>query len=118
MTVPCRQCSTPVDPSAAVCPVCGAANPGQRHGPPPGPGGASASYATVQRTGGEHVVITGVDIPFGRMVMLILKVMIASIPAYILLMIIFFMIFALVGGIAGVMMPELFSGGGGGMEGL
>ena len=116
MTVPCRQCSTPVDPSAAVCPVCGAANPGQRHGPPPGPG-TSAPYAGGQRTGPEQVVITGVDIPFGRMVMLILKVMIASIPAYILLMIIFLMIFALLGGIAGAMMPGLWDAGGG-MEGL
>ena len=110
MTVPCRQCSTPVDPSAAVCPVCGAANPGQRHGPPPGPGPAAASYASVQRTGHGQVVITGVDIPFGRMVMLILKVMIASIPAYILLMIIFVVIFALVGGMLGVMMPGLLDG--------
>jgi hypothetical protein len=99
-----------VDPSAAVCPVCGAANPGQRHGPPPGPGAASASYASVQRTGADQVVITGVEIPFGRMVMLILKVMIASIPAYILLMIIFVVIFALLGGMLGVMMPGLLDG--------
>lgn len=117
MTVPCRQCSTPVDPSATVCPVCGAANPGQRHGPPPGPA-AAASYATVQRTGPEQVVITNVDIPFGRMVMLILKVMIASIPAYILLMIIFLAIFAVLGGMAAALMPGMFGGGGGGLEGL
>jgi hypothetical protein len=97
-----------VDPSAAVCPVCGAANPGQRHGPPPGP--AAASYASVQRTGPEQVVITGVDIPFGRMVMLILKVMIASIPAYILLMIIFLLIFGVLGGMLGIMAPGLLRG--------
>jgi hypothetical protein len=33
-------------------------------------------------------------------------------------MIIFLAIFAVLGGMAAAMMPELFSGGGGGMEGL
>jgi hypothetical protein len=99
-----------VDPDATVCPVCGAANPGQRYGPPPGPGAASAPHATVQRTGAEQVVITGVDIPFGSLVMLILKVMIASIPAYIILAIIFFMFFGLIGGMLGVMAPGLLDG--------
>lgn len=35
-----------------------------------------------------HTVITDVDIPFGRLVGLILKVMLAAIPAYIILFII------------------------------
>ena len=47
----------------------------------------------------NHVVITDVDIPFGRLVMLILKVMIASIPAYIILFIIFAILSAMFSGL-------------------
>lgn len=43
----------------------------------------------------QHTVITDIDIPFGRMVILILKYILASIPALILVWICF-MIIALV----------------------
>ena len=46
----------------------------------------------------NRVVITGVDMSFGEMVVLILKVMLASIPAYIILFIIFSIFMALFGG--------------------
>lgn len=50
-------------------------------------------------TGGQNrVVITGVDIPFGELVGIILKLMLASIPAYILLFILFSIAMALFGG--------------------
>lgn len=107
MTVPCRQCNTPVDANAGICPVCGAANPGQAHGPPPGASSAGAgARATFERTGADHVVIKGVDIPFSEMVMLIMKVMLAAIPAYLILLIISLVLFGMMGacfgGLAGL----------------
>jgi hypothetical protein len=54
--------------------------------------------------GPVRTVLTDVDIPFGRLVGLILKTMIASIPAYIILFIIFAIVGAVFGGIfAGLM---------------
>lgn len=116
MTVPCRQCNTPVDANAGICPVCGAANPGQAYGPPPGqPASSAGARATFERTGPDHVVLKGVDIPFGDMVSLILKVMLASIPAYLVLLIISVVIFGMMGacfgGLAGL------AGAGAGLEG-
>ncbi|HEU0053792.1 MAG TPA: hypothetical protein VFQ39_11460 [Longimicrobium sp.] len=62
-------------------------------------GGGGASY-----TGPVRTVLTDVDIPFGQLVTLILKVMLASIPAYIILFIIFMIIGGIFGGIfAGLM---------------
>lgn len=107
MNVPCRQCNTPVDEHAAICPVCGAANPAQRHGPPPG----SATMQTTAVNGG--VVIRDIDIPFGRLVMLIIKVMVASIPAYIILTVVFLIFFGVLGGIFGALMPGLLNSGAG-----
>lgn len=60
----------------------------------------------------SRVVITGVDIPFGEMVMLILKVMLASIPAYIILVIVFVTLAAIFGGIFGGMMGAMGGMGG------
>ncbi|HEX8393218.1 MAG TPA: hypothetical protein VF665_12810 [Longimicrobium sp.] len=103
MNVPCRQCSTPVDENAAICPVCGASNPAQRYGPAPGAG-------SMQMTGGyTGVTVRDIDIPFGRLVMLILKFMVAAIPAYLILTIIMFMIFAVFAGAMAAMMPEIFN---------
>jgi hypothetical protein len=56
----------------------------------------SAQYTT---TGTGRTVITGVDIPFGDLVVLILKVMVASIPAYIVLFICFFIVSLVFGGL-------------------
>ena len=47
----------------------------------------------------NRVVITGVDMDFGQLVVFILKVMLASIPAYIILFIIFGILFAVFGSI-------------------
>ena len=60
----------------------------------------------------SHVVITDVDIPFGRLVGLILKVMLASIPAYIILFIIFAILSAMFSGL----ILGLMGLGGGGMR--
>jgi hypothetical protein len=57
------------------------------------------SEAYGRAAGANHVVITDVDIPFGRLVGLILKVMVASIPAYIILFIFFAVISALFSGL-------------------
>ena len=57
----------------------------------------SESYG--RAAGTNHVVVTGVDIPFGEMVVLILKVMLASIPAYIILFIIFSILMTVFGGL-------------------
>jgi hypothetical protein len=103
MNVPCRQCNTPVDESTAVCPVCGATNPAQRYGPPPG----SATMQTTAVNGG--VVIRDIDIPFGRMVVLILKFFAASIPAYLLLMVIMFMLMGVFAGVMAAVMPDVFT---------
>lgn len=83
--VPCRQCGASVDQSATVCPNCGTASPGSR-------------VAAAPHAGASPVVITGIKIPFGDLVMLIMKVILASIPAYILLVIIFMMLAATFGG--------------------
>jgi len=45
-----------------------------------------------------RVVVSGVDIPFGDLVTLILKVMLASIPAYIIMLILFSILFGIFGG--------------------
>ena len=55
--------------------------------------------ATTRPAGDGRVVITGVQIPFGEMVMLIIKIVLASIPAYIILFIIFLILGAIFGGI-------------------
>jgi hypothetical protein len=57
----------------------------------------SESYG--RATGSNNVVITGVNIPFGELVGLILKVMLASIPAYIILFIIFGILATVFGGL-------------------
>jgi hypothetical protein len=57
----------------------------------------SESYG--RATGSNNVVITGVNIPFGELVGLILKVMLASIPAYIILFIVFGILAAVFGGL-------------------
>lgn len=59
--------------------------------------------------GPGRVVVTGVDIPFGELVMLILKVMVASIPAYIILFI-FAIIFSVIFG--GIFAGLIGAGGG------
>lgn len=53
----------------------------------------------VRPVGDQRVVITGVQIPFGEMVLLIIKMVLASIPAYIILGMLFFMLAAVFGGI-------------------
>ena len=98
MSVACRQCGNAVDQNAAVCPHCGAQSPGRR---------GAEIYAAA---GPGRVVITGVEIPFGSLVGLILKVMVASIPAYILLFIFF--------GILGAVFSSVLMGLLGGMPGL
>jgi len=57
------------------------------------------SEAYGRATGSNPVVITGVNIPFGELVVLILKVMLASIPAYIILFLIFAFLTAVFGGL-------------------
>jgi hypothetical protein len=59
--------------------------------------------------GDGRVVITGVQIPFGEMVMLIIKIVLASIPAYIIL----FILFLILGAIFGGVFAALFGIGGG-----
>jgi hypothetical protein len=49
--------------------------------------------------GPNRVVITGVEMSFGDLVVFILKVMLASIPAYIILFIIFSILFAVFGSV-------------------
>jgi hypothetical protein len=65
---------------------------------------------TSRPAGDGRVVITGVQMPFGDMVMLIIKIVLASIPAYIIL----FIIFLILGTIFGGMFAALIGGGGGG----
>ena len=56
------------------------------------------SEAYGRAAGENRVVITGVDMSFGQLVVFILKVMLASIPAYILLFIVFAILAAVFGG--------------------
>lgn len=58
--------------------------------------------------GANRVVITGIDMSFGDLVVFILKVMLASIPAYIIL----FLIFAVLAGVFGGMFAGLMGLGG------
>lgn len=57
------------------------------------------SEAYGRAAGANRVVITGVDMSFGDLVVFILKVMLASIPAYIILFIIFGILAAVFGGL-------------------
>ena len=54
---------------------------------------------TYARAGENRVVVTGIDMSFGDLVVFILKVMLAAIPAYILLFIIFAILTAVFGGL-------------------
>ena len=97
-TVPCRKCGNPVDHDAVICPKCSAVHPAQR-------APETSAGVRVQPAGPGRVVIAGVDIPFGELVMLMIKVVLASIPAYIILMAISFFMFAVFGvmlGLAGI----------------
>lgn len=58
----------------------------------------------VRPVGDSRVVITGVQIPFGELVLLILKFVLASIPAYIILFILFAIVGTIFGGIFAGMM--------------
>jgi hypothetical protein len=98
MAVACGQCGNPVDENAAVCSHCGAQWPGRR---------AAEQYVVA---GPGRVVITGVEIPFGSLVGLILKVMVASIPAYIITFIFF--------AVLGVVFSSVLAGLIGGLTGL
>lgn len=66
---------------------------------------------TTRPAGDGRVVITGVQMPFGDMVMLIVKIVLASIPAYIIL----FIIFAVLAGIFGGLFAGIMGVGRGGM---
>lgn len=57
----------------------------------------------VRPVGDQRVVITGVQIPFGEMVLLIIKLVLASIPAYFILFVLFFLLATIFGGIFGAM---------------
>lgn len=99
MAVACKECGNAVDENAPTCPHCGTPWPGRR---------AAASHASAApaRQGGG-VVITGVDIPFGDLVVLIIKVMFASIPAYLILFVIFSIIGVVFGGLFAAMLGGL-----------
>lgn len=112
MAVPCRQCETPVDENAAICPTCGATNPAARVGAP-----SAAGVAYGRGAGPGEVVITGVNIPFGEMVVLIIKIMFAAIPAYIIMFVIFMVLFGLLGAIFGAFMPGFLDSMSAGIEG-
>jgi hypothetical protein len=58
----------------------------------------------VRPVGDNRVVIIGVQIPFGEMVVLILKLVAASIPVYLILVAIGFMLAMVFGGIFAAMM--------------
>jgi hypothetical protein len=57
--------------------------------------------------GTNSVTIRDIDIPFLRVVMILLKWTIAAVPATILAAIVYLLILALLGGIAGVMTDAL-----------
>jgi hypothetical protein len=54
--------------------------------------------------GDSRVVITGVQIPFGELIVLILKIALASIPVYLVMAVLFMMFAGIFGGIfAGIL---------------
>ena len=57
--------------------------------------------------GTNSVTIRDIDIPFPRVVMILLKWTIAAVPATILAAIVYLLIFALLGGIAGILTDAL-----------
>ena len=57
--------------------------------------------------GTNSVTIRDIDIPFLRVVMILLKWTIAAVPATILAAIVYLLIFALLGGIAGILTDAL-----------
>jgi hypothetical protein len=64
----------------------------------------SDSGAGMRPVGDTRVVITGVQIPFGELVLLIIKLVLASIPAYFILFILFAIVATIFGGVfAGLM---------------
>lgn len=97
-TVPCRSCGMPVAPDAPVCPHCGASYPG-RAAPPVMAAPPAATH--VVHAGPTPVVLTGLHIPFGNLVLLIIKVMLAAIPAYLLVLALFLLVSSLIHGFYG-----------------
>ncbi len=61
-----------------------------------------ASGVSMRPVGGQQVVLTDVQMPFSSMVMFILKWTIASIPATIILFLVFGLLFAVLGACAGI----------------
>lgn len=60
---------------------------------------------------GERVTITDIDIPFGRLVAIFIKFVLAAIPAYIVVFLIVAIILAVVGALfggLGLMMHEMW----------
>ena len=70
------------------------------------PAGGAYGGVTTRPGASGQVVITGVQIPFGDLVVLIIKVVLASSPAYIIL----FILFAILGGICGGIVGGLMGG--------
>lgn len=98
MSVPCRQCGTLVDQGAAACPRCGTPNPAGR-----------PSNAGFVPAGPSQIVIRGVDIPFGDLVVLIIKIVLASIPAYIILLVILAIAGTIFGGLFAAVLGGLLT---------
>lgn len=76
MTWVCQICGVPVS-DGATCPKCGTSDPSPT--PPP----------VKKATPSNHVVITGINIPFVSLVSLMVKLALASIPAGLILIIIY-----------------------------
>jgi hypothetical protein len=77
----CRYCLEELDDDATVCTYC-LKDPGE-----PGP-----TTHTVPR--GAPVVLTDIDIPVGTLVVLLLKIAVASIPAMLILSVLSFLLSA------------------------
>ena len=60
---------------------------------------------------GERVTITDIDIPFGRLVMIFVKFVLAAIPAYIIVFVIIAIIIGVIGALfggVGLMMSDMW----------
>lgn len=99
MRVPCKNCGALIEKNAATCPACRRVT--QVNEPDVLPRTPVAAMAV-----GDRIVITGVDIPFGELIALILKVMLACGIASIIMI----MVVGVIEGIFGVALGGLLRG--------
>lgn len=94
----CSSCGETLDERAIDCPACGTAVAHTMRGAVKAPA-ADPALLVAERADASGVVIRGLDVPFGDLVFLLVKLAIAAIPAAIIVTLIMAVVWGVLGGI-------------------